>query len=152
MPITKNIRRKRSIFCQKKKHASVIDAAVLSKDGVWILCKGRVYCDGKFRYWINGREGIVNKRSWITFNHPGWNEEIKALEICKLNCRFLELNHPLPPKLYQNDYDNQGMDRFVGNLVRRYRTRNLFQTNENYDTLPPEPPYQIVEADLPTQV
>ena len=150
MPITKNIRRKRSIFCQKKKNASVIDAAVISKEGVWILCKGRAYCDGKFRYWINGREGIVNKNNWIALNHPGWNEEKRLLEICNLNCKFLELNYPLPPKPYQNDYDNQEMGRLVvGNLVRRYRMRNLFQT---LDTLPPEPPYQIVEADLPTQV
>ena len=152
MPITKNIRRKRSIFCQKKKNTSIIDAAVLSKEGVWILCKGRAYCDGKFRYWINGIEGIVNKRNWVTFNHPNWNEERKLLEICYLNCRFLELNHPLLPLKYQNDFDVYYVDRLAWDLVQRYRIRNLAQAAENYGTLPPEPPHQIVEAELPTQI
>ena len=139
-PIKKNTVKKRSVFCQEKKNTNVVDVAVLSPEGIWILCKGRPYCDGKCRYWINGREGLVRRIKWKLLN-PLWSDEKKLMEVCSLNCRVLEINHPIyhQPEGFRRDY-------------YPYPNTNIRDLIERYRDVLQEVPAVEVEEPAPTQV
>jgi hypothetical protein len=111
---------KHSIFCEsksKKENFGLGAILVILDDNtpIWICVKGKIYKNGVFRYWYNGKEGKEKPYRWQNFT--GFTDKQISESISKLNLELLTTRNPRNPMA---DYQHE----FV-NLIRP-RTRFVF--------------------------
>ena len=92
MPDKKKTSKKRNTtFCQNKPSKSVKTVAVYMKeDGVWVICKGKLYKNYLLKYFYNGKSAIINDGSYRYWG-DGYDDKQMQEIVTSMNLENLEV-------------------------------------------------------------
>lgn len=136
-------KRKRSIFCIKRptKKGMGFAGVYLKDENVWILVRGKMYQNGRFRYIHNGREETIGPYNWRNFKGCAYVKMEE--EIAQLNIGTIQRKKNSFPKSKKN-----GLVGFRERLVEFYDEPHMTFTTDLPQTIIFSGDLNI-EADVP---
>ena len=117
-------KQKYSIFCEKRdSHSNIVPGAVMvptddGKNQIWVLVKGKVYKNGWYRYWHNGKEGKVGPYRWVNLSKKPIEEAEGVVR--KSNLYLLQTRNPKRTGKVEKNIFN-AIDANVERIIQRRR-------------------------------
>lgn len=87
----KTIKKRNTTFCQSKPSNLIKNVVVFMKEeGVWVVCKGKLYRNYLLKYFHNGKSAIIDGNSYRYWG-DGYNDVQMQEIVTSMNLEILEM-------------------------------------------------------------